>query len=149
MGFLEFFFLPQKQPGVKISEKFWRPRKSGWPRTTLGCIVAQCSVTPASVARHLLRGSLTCDTPRSSRTKKWPYVRERKNIHTHKHKQVCGIVPGLGVWQNFVHVFSSGHSMQGRKPPKIPGQSRENFVYFFSLCLRSPRPATEAPNAGP
>ena len=38
-------------------------------------VVAQCSATPASVAatppplvaRHLLRGSLTCDTPGSSR----------------------------------------------------------------------------------
>ena len=40
--------------------------------------------------------------------------------------------------------FFSGHSLWGRKkhinkiPPKIPGQSRENFVYVFSsLCVFS------------
>ena len=39
----------------------------------LGILVAQCSATPASVAatppaaQHLCRGSLTCDTPGSSR----------------------------------------------------------------------------------
>ena len=31
-----------------------------------------------------------------------PLFRERK---THKHKQICGIVPGLGGFQNFVYVF--------------------------------------------
>ena len=61
---------------------------------------------------------------------------------THKHKQICGTVPGLAGCQTFVYVFFSGHSLWGRKkhinkiPPKIPGQSRENFVYVFcSLCV--------------
>ena len=40
------------------------------------------------------------------------FFRERK---THKHKQICGIVPGLGGWRNFVYVFFSGHSLWGRK----------------------------------
>ena len=54
---------------------------------------------------------------------------------------MCGIVPGLGGCQKFVYVFFSGHSLGGEKhinkiPPKIPGQSRENFVYVFcSLCV--------------
>ena len=47
--------------------------------------------------------------------------------------------------QNFVYVFLSGHSLWDRNnthkqtPPfKIPGQSREFFVYvFFSLCVFS------------
>ena len=39
-----------------------------------------------------------------------------------------------------VCVFFSGHSLWGRKriskvPPKNPGQSRENFVYGFSLYV--------------
>ena len=62
---------------------------------------------------------------------------------THKHKQICGIVPGLGGCQKVVYVFFSGHSLWGRRkhinkiPPKIPGQSRENFVYvfFFFMCI--------------
>ena len=60
---------------------------------------------------------------------------------TYKHKQICGIVPGLGGCQKFVYVFFSGHSLWGEKhvnriPPKIPGQSRDNFVcVFFSLCV--------------
>ena len=58
----------------------------------------------------------------------------------YKHKQICGIVPGLGGCQNFVYVFF-GAFLMGRKThkqshPKIPGQSRENFVYgLFSLCV--------------
>ena len=52
---------------------------------------------------------------------------------THKHKQICGIVPGLGGCQTFVYVFFSGHSLWGRKKHinKIPPrQSRGNFVYL-------------------
>ena len=41
-----------------------------------------------------------------------PNFRERKR---HKHKQMCGIVPGLGGWQILVYVFFSGHSLRGRK----------------------------------
>ena len=60
---------------------------------------------------------------------------------THKHKQICGIVPGLGGCQNFVYVFFRVIPYGGEKhinkiPPKIPGQSREKFVYvFYSLCV--------------
>ena len=51
---------------------------------------------------------------------------------THKHKQICGIVPGLSGCQNFVYVFF----LMGEKKHKIPGQSREEFVYVFcSLCV--------------
>ena len=60
----------------------------------------------------------------------------------HKHKQICGIVPGLGGCQKFVYVFFFGAFLiWGRKhiskiPSKIPGQSRENFVYVScSLCV--------------
>ena len=34
---------------------------------------------------------------------------------TCKHKQICGIVPGLGGCQDFVYVFFWGHSLWGRK----------------------------------
>ena len=65
---------------------------------------------------------------------------------THKHKQIRGIVPGLGGCQNVVYVLFWGHSLWGRKrkkhinkvppPKKIARQSRENFVYVsFSLCV--------------
>ena len=60
---------------------------------------------------------------------------------THKHKQICGIVLGLGGWQNFVYVFFrsflnyEGEKTHKQNPPKIPGQSRENSVYVFSLYV--------------
>ena len=69
-------------------------------------------------------------------------IRERKK---HKHKQICGIVPGLGGWQNFVYVFFSGHSLWGEKhtnkiSPKILGQSRKNSVYvFLSYVFLAPK----------
>ena len=58
---------------------------------------------------------------------------------THKHKQICGIVPGLGGRQNLVYVFFlfgpflMGEKTHKQNPPKIQGQSRENIVYV--LCL--------------
>ena len=68
---------------------------------------------------------------------------------THKHKQICGIVPGLGGCQNFVYVFFfffSGHSLWGQKkthkqnspqnPGTIPGKFCLRvlfFMCFFSL----------------
>ena len=59
---------------------------------------------------------------------------------THKHKQMCGIVPGLDGWQNFVYVFFRVIPYGGEKhinkiPPKIPGQSREKLVYVFFLYV--------------
>ena len=61
---------------------------------------------------------------------------------THKHKQICGIVPGPGGCQKFVYVFFfrvisyGGEKHINKIPPKNPGQSRENFVYVFcSLCV--------------
>ena len=61
---------------------------------------------------------------------------------THKHKQICGIVPGLGGVPKICLCVFFGSFLMGEKkhinkiPPKIPGQSRENFVYvFFSLCV--------------
>ena len=56
---------------------------------------------------------------------------------THKHKQICGSVPGLGGCQNFVYVFFRVIPYGGGKKhigkAKIAGQSRENFVYVFFL----------------
>ena len=60
---------------------------------------------------------------------------------THKHKQICGIVPGLGGWQKFVYVLFwvipyGGEETHKQNPSKIPRQSRENFVFFlFSFCV--------------
>ena len=61
---------------------------------------------------------------------------------THKHKQSCGIVPGLGGCQKVVYVcvfffsFLVGEKKHINKiPPKIPGQSREIFVYVFVLYV--------------
>ena len=60
------------------------------------------------------------------------YFRGRK---IYKCKQISGIVPGLGRWQNLVYVFlGAGHFFSGRNnkhkqnPQKIPGQSRENIL---------------------
>ena len=67
------------------------------------------------------------------------FFRERK---THKHKQICRIVPGLGGCRKFVYVFVFFSFLMVEKkhinkiPPKIPGQSRENIVYVFCcLCV--------------
>ena len=64
---------------------------------------------------------------------------------THKHKQIRGIVPGLGGCQKVFYVFFFffffGSFLMGERkhinkiPPKIPGQSRENFVYVFFLYV--------------
>ena len=52
-----------------------------------------------------------------------PEFRERK---THKHKQICGIVPGLGGCQKFVYVFFwvipyGGAKTHKQNSPKNPG----------------------------
>ena len=67
------------------------------------------------------------------------YVRERKK--TQKHKQICGIVPGLRGCQHFIYVFFGVIPYGGEKhinkiPPIISGQSRETSVYVcFSSCV--------------
>ena len=76
---------------------------------------------------------------------KMPEIHGKK---THRHKQICGIVPGLGGWQNFVYVFFfSGHSLWGRKthkqnPPQNPGTISWNVclrVFFFMCFFSFPR----------
>ena len=63
---------------------------------------------------------------------------------THKHKQICGIVPGLGGVPKFcLCVFFSAHSLWGRKTHKQsppPPKSRDNpvkilFTCFFFMCF--------------
>ena len=46
---------------------------------------------------------------------------------THKHKQICRIVPGLGGCQNFVYVFLSGHSLWARKNTYVMGVGSEDL----------------------
>ena len=58
-------------------------------------------VTGICSPNHVLGGA-----PRQSTS----LVGERK---IHKHKQICGIAPGLGGCQIFVYVFVSGHSLGG------------------------------------
>ena len=70
--------------------------------------------------------------PRAFSLHRTEHIREEK---THTHKQIRGIVPGLGGWQNFVYASFWGHShfLWEQKyinkfpppPPKIPGQSCE------------------------
>ena len=72
--------------------------------------------------------------------------------NAHKHKQIWGILPGLGGCPKFVYVFW-GHSIWGEKhtskiPPKVPGQSREKFVYvFFFVCCKAPRYVSQQKDA--
>ena len=68
----------------------------------------------------------------------WPSNQQKKK--THKHKQIRGIVPGLGGRQKSVYVFfwdiPYGEKHINKIPPKIRGQSREDVVYvLFSLCV--------------
>ena len=66
------------------------------------------------------------------------FFRERR---THKHKQICGIVPGLGGCQKFVHVFFGSFLMGEKKThkqssPQNPGTIRWTFcLSVFSLCI--------------
>ena len=54
---------------------------------------------------------------------------------THKHKQICRIVPGLGECQTFVYVFFSGHSLWGRKTHKQnPPLNSGTIPGKFCLC---------------
>ena len=74
-----------------------------------------------------------------------------RNVHQekkHKHKQVCGIVPGLGGWQKLVYVFFLVIPYGGEKthkqnpPPRIPGRSTGSFVYVFFLYMFLSAPET-------
>ena len=68
---------------------------------------------------------------------------------THKHKQICGIVPGLGGCQKVVYVFFFCHSLWVRKlhkqnlpkiqdnPVKIMFMCFFLYVFFFSLPKNS------------
>ena len=89
--------------------------------------------------RVFFQNLLSVATPAEHAVKKYFFYclqtfRERK---THKHKQICGIVPGLGGCQFFSGSFLMGKKRHINKiTPKIPGQSREKFVYvFFCLCV--------------
>ena len=84
-------------------------------------------------AQSLERGTFRMDlSPKFGKETPSRNLRKRRSgkekTHKHKHKQICGIVPGLGVCQNFVYVFFfGGHSLWGRKnhinkvPPQNPG----------------------------
>ena len=70
------------------------------------------------------------------------YLGERK---THKHKQICGIVPGLDGRQKFVYMFFcsgiipyGGEKAHKQNPPRIPGQSREMLFTCFSCKVVAP-----------
>ena len=70
----------------------------------------------------------------------WVRVESFRERRTHEHKQICGIVPGLGGCQKFMCVYrvipGGGEKTHKQNSPKIPGQSRESFIYvFFSLCV--------------
>ena len=69
---------------------------------------------------------------------------------THKHKQICGIVPGLGGWQHFVYVFFRVIPYGGEKTHKqnSPPEILDNpvrflcvfvFIWFFFFFFRSHR----------
>ena len=63
---------------------------------------------------------------------------------THKHKQICGIVPGLGGCQKFVYVFFWVVPYGGEKHiKKSPPKSWDNpvkilFTCFFFMCFFAP-----------
>ena len=61
-----------------------------------------------------------------------------KEKKTHEHKQISGIVPGLGGWPNFVYVFFFvGSPLMGEKNTytKSPPKSRDNPVKFWFTCF--------------
>ena len=70
------------------------------------------------------------------------WIRSMRERKIHKHKQICGTVPGLGGWQEFVYVFFFGSFFPygGEKhinkiPPKNPGTIPWKFcLRVFSLC---------------
>ena len=70
---------------------------------------------------------------------------QRKKTHKFiKHKDICGIVLGLGGWQNFVYAFFEvipcGEKKHKQNPHRIPGQPREKFVcvLFSSFVFVAP-----------
>ena len=62
---------------------------------------------------------------------------------THKHKQICGIVPGLGGYQKFVYVFFrvipyGAEKTHKQNSPQNPGTIPWKFcLRVFSLCVFS------------
>ena len=62
---------------------------------------------------------------------------------THKHKLICGIVPGLSGWPNFIYVFFGvihiGEEKHINKfPPKIPDNPVKLLFMCFSLRFSLP-----------
>ena len=56
---------------------------------------------------------------------------------THKHKQMCGIVPGLDGWQDFGFVFFlMGRNAHKPNPPQNPGTIPvKNLLMCSFLCV--------------
>ena len=100
-----------------------------------------CLNTPVklSVAK---KGLFVTPLPRGGNPASNPSPKSGKE-KTHKHKQICGIVPELGgchifclcLFLFFLGSFLMGRKTQKQNPPKIPGQSREKLVVFCSLCV--------------
>ena len=84
----------------------------------------------------------------------YPLFQRSGKEKTHKHKQICGIVLGLGGFAKSCSCVC-GSFLMGEKehinkiPPKIPGQFHETFVYvFFSSFAFSPPKRGDASQPG-
>ena len=110
---------------------------------------AKSSVCPSKPGKPNFLGGISRDFAGTSQSRpKTKSLRKKARVQflalkTHEHKQICGIVPGLGGCRKVVCVcvFFFGSFLMGEKkthkqiPPKIPGQSRENIVNVFpSFC---------------
>ena len=126
--------------------RLWEIGRQRWARKRSTKGVMTGSALSLLVHAELAVGAgyrlATCTVPMRvhvCRVHTWQSGKEK----THKQKQICGIVPGLGGCQNFAYVFLffrvipyGGEKHINKIPPKIPGQSREHFVYVcFSLCF--------------
>ena len=147
-----FMRIPLLQcPLLEISE-FSFLKETTWARVIVSQKLSRDSGQTIFAARHqdvsqgpLGRTLLSPCRKRSPAEGAWQNtwrIKSSGKEKTHKHKQICGIVPGLDGCQKVVYVFFFGSFLMGEKkhinkiPPKIPGQSRENFVYVsFSLCV--------------
>ena len=140
--------------GVPRRRRSWMRRTSPWPSAAscrrhwkdpiFSCTTSSRLTGSALIASRL--ASMWAPLRSTWLLNRKPNCQGKKK--THKHKQICGIVPGLGGCQKCVYVFFffSGHSLWGDKThkqnsPQNPGTIPWKFCLrvFFFMCFLLPK----------
>ena len=106
------------------------------------------SLKTVQILKHTTKNSAE---QTAMRTKLFKHISGKEK--THKHKQICGIVPGVGA--NFLFIFFGSFLMGEKKhknkiPPPNPGTTPVKilFAYFFLCVFFSAGPKRGCLNVG-